>query len=452
MHELRLPLFICGEPLEGTEIALDFDGPLGPTRVLLPRIGPDEIQRAAHGPRDVGELSLEEVLAFFAKASALWSDESLPLRQEAFAAARRVTGFSEAELRLDLSYLSGILSPEACLKPMLESELREPRVLDHWTTRGPCEVRAFPRGRVLHLLAGNVPGVEALSLVRASLTKNASLLKVASGNPVTPGFLVRLLRAVDPEHPITRSTSVLYWAHGSDAEKAAFDLADAVCVWGGADAVRSAWRRARPGMPFLDYGPKRSMAFVDRASTAGPDGARRIADALAWDLCVHDQWACHSPQVAFVEKPAEPFCKALAEALDRVSAHLPKGFVSVDRNAEISHVRAMAELRGDKVLRPKSNAWTVVLTGTAETPLSRTLFVLEVDDLAQAVAKADPYTMVVGFSSRERRDQLRDALARRGVDRLSLIGCMGLPPPGSPHECRFDLTQLVRFVGCDDGI
>ena len=454
-RELRLPLFLCGELLEGEEEALELTGPEGRVRVLLPRVGPAELARAAAGRRDLAEVPLEEILSFLARASARWADPARLERALALEQARLVTGFSDAELALDLSYLEALLCPERFLRPTLAAELRDPRALDGWVRRAGSEVRAFPRGRVLHLLAGNVPGSEALSLVRALLTKNASLLKLASGNPVTPVALLRSFRALDPDHPVTRSTSVLYWPHGSPAEAAAFALADAVCVWGGAEAVRSACSLARPGQTVLDYGPKRSLAFIDREAIREPAAAAEVAAALALDVSVHDQQACHSPQLALVERPARAFCQALGAALDEVSRSLPRGFVSLDTHAELSHLRAMAELQGDTVLRGETGGWTLILTedlaraAATVSPLARTLLVVEVDDLAEAARLADSTTMVIGFSSRRQLEQLRDGLALRGVDRLTLVGRMGLPPPGFPHEARYDLTRLVRWVGCD---
>ena len=213
-------------------------------------------------------------------------------------------------------------------------------------------------------------------------------------------------------------------------------LSDAVCVWGGAEAVAAAWRAARPGQLLLDYGPKRSLAFVNA-------GAVR-------------RGACHSPQLAFVERPAGPLLAALGEALQETGRRHPKGFVALDHQAEIAHLRSLSELRGDRVLCSPGSEWTLILTEDAararQTPLSRTLFVVEVDDLRQAVPHADATTMVVGFSSEQRLDELRDALALRGVDRLTLLGSMGLFPPGFPHEGRYDLTRLCRFVGAHHGL
>ncbi len=454
IKEIILPLYINGGEIHGSELAIEYDKSHGPVNILLPSITPDQIAKIGAGARDLAELTLGDILEFLAKVQAIWADDNHPLRREAFEIARLVTGFHDKELEIDFSYIPALLSEQVFLRPTLESELREPSILDEWRTVGGSRVKAFPRGRVLHILAGNVPGSELLSLMRGVITKNANILKMASGNPVSPVYLMKSFLEVDPEHPVTKSTSIVYWPHQSPAEEAAFALADAVCVWGGFDAVHLAWKNSRPLVPVLDYGPKRSMLFIDRESLTTDDACARVAAAAAEDIVIHDQLACHSPQVAFVERPAHRFCEALGQALTVACEKLPKGHVSIDQNAHISHTRMMSELRGDKVYHPHTNEWSIIMTGdfarTMETPLSRTLYVLEVDDLEEAVRFADKYTMVIGFSSSRRLEDLKNKLSLRGVDRLTKAGNMGLIPPGFPHEGRYDLTRLVRWVGADD--
>ncbi len=454
MKEIRLPLYINGHEITGSDIHLDYHMSHGPVRILLPEITPAHIAKLDPGLRDLSGISLGDILGFLERVRAIWADENHPIRKEAFELARMVTGFHDRELEVDFGYIPALLHETLFPLPTLKAELGDVRALDEWILIGASRVRAFPRGRVLHILAGNVPGSEILSLLRGLLTKNSGILKMATGNPVTPVFLMKSFLEIDPEHPVTKATSVLYWPHGSPAEASAYAVADAVCVWGGFDAVRSAREKGRSGTPVLDYGPKRSMIFIDRETVNDAAALAEAAGAAARDIVLHDQLACHSPQVAFVEGDAARFCEALATALDRAGLDHPKGFVSVDHNAAITHVRMMSEFRGDGVYHPGTNEWSIILTDdfgrTIETPLSRTLYVLRVESLEDAAGFADPFTMVIGFSSRRRMDELKDRLALLGVDRLTRLGNMGLIPPGFPHEGRYDCARLVRWVGADN--
>jgi hypothetical protein len=150
---------------------------------------------------------------------------------------------------------------------------------------------------------------------------------------------------------------------------------------------------------------------------------------------------------------AEIFAAALGAALDEAGKSLPRGKDGIDRSAQVGHMRNMAELMGETVLHPGSTAWTLIVTEdytrTASNPLGRTLWILPASSMKEAVEHVDNLTMVAAFSRREDMDAHRDFLAARGVDRMTTVGNMGLLPPGTPHEGRYDLTRMVKFVSAD---
>ncbi|MCK5735663.1 MAG: hypothetical protein KAH21_04250, partial [Spirochaetaceae bacterium] len=80
---------------------------------------------------------------------------------------------------MDFSYIPALMEKGGYLEAMLNAEYGDPSILDEWIVRGGCEVKAYPRGRLLHVLAGNVPGVEIISLARGLMTKNANVMKMA---------------------------------------------------------------------------------------------------------------------------------------------------------------------------------------------------------------------------------------------------------------------------------
>src|SRR5208337_1212753 len=158
--EINIHLYINGRERRGADISLEYDKSHGPVKILLPSIGPDQIAEIGRGARDLAGITLGDILEFLRKVQAIWADENNPLRKEAFELARLVTGFHEKEIEIDFGYIPALLSEQLFLGPTLESELRDPSILDEWRVIGGSRVRAFPRGRVLHILAGNVPGSE----------------------------------------------------------------------------------------------------------------------------------------------------------------------------------------------------------------------------------------------------------------------------------------------------
>jgi|GEM_PF-857158 len=461
-----------GDSLKAESIILEYAG--GEAVVRFPSLGSINPAELFSAEGDLAKLSTPEILDFLAEVGKLWADPGYHRYQEALSIMKRITDFSEEELILDFSYIPALMEKDGYLEAMLNAEFGDPSILDEWVARGGCEVKAVSRGRLLHILAGNVPGVEIISLARGLITKNANVMKMASGNPVTPVVLLQSFSDVDSDHPVTRSTSAVYWERGTAAEKDMFHKVQSVCVWGGFDAVHAAWSHSRADLEILDYGPKRSMVFIS-AETLGSEAVlTAAAGALAGDTVVHDQQACHSPQLVFVEagsgeagesknragggsgisrKNAEKFAAALGAALDEAGKSLPRGADTIDQKAQVGHMRNMAELMGETVMHPGSTAWTLIITEdytrTASNPLGRTLWILPAESMSEAVAHVDDLTMVAAFSRRVDMEAYRDFLASRGVDRMTTLGNMGLLPPGTPHEGRYDLTRLVKFVSAD---
>ena len=60
-----------------------------------------------------------------------------------------------------------------------------------------ARVRAFPP-RLVHILAGNAPGVSVLSIMRGALVKGVHLLKLPSNDLFTATAVLRVVRRIPP--------------------------------------------------------------------------------------------------------------------------------------------------------------------------------------------------------------------------------------------------------------
>ena len=452
MEEISLPLIINGKVIKRFEKQVIVEDKERKIKVMSPEVTEKDIEKIARNQRSLAKVPIDDIISFYSQVGELWRDQNYDLRKESIELTSKITGYHPAMVEYSYRDITRIFNEDVC-RIILDIELGDPRVLDIWIHKLQSKVHAVPTGRLLHILAGNVPVVSAVSMVRGNLTKNVNILKLPSGDPVTALYLALSFRDVDKDHLITKTTSVVYWQHDSPAENKAFEIADGVCVWGGYDAVLAIRKKSKPGQILLEYGPRRGYQFISREVYEDDTLLNEVAKRSAFDLILYDQQACHSPQVAFVEEPAEKFCEALAEALKIESKKIPKGYVSTDEHATISHQRLMATFRGDRVYHPGTTEWTIILTKkfehTLNHPLSRTLFVIEVKDLRDALRYVDPSVMVVAFSSKSRMDELKDEVTLRGADRVTLVGRMGYFPTGSPHEGRYDLSNLVRWVSRD---
>ncbi len=216
----------------------------------------------------------------------------------------RMTGYSREMIELGMKQIQEMLSRKY-LETTLNSELGDKRLLDEWIQKGEISIHCQPRGNVLHILAGNVPPVSILSLVRGTLTKNCNIAKMPSGDVVTAAYLAQSYLDVDPEHPITKSTSVVYWP--SDEKEILDELmsfVDCICVWGGKEAVETIRKEAPSKIELLEFGPRRGIQLIAKEAF---NDLKQVSLKAAHDLTLFDQEGCFSPQIGFVEGDIEKY-------------------------------------------------------------------------------------------------------------------------------------------------
>jgi long-chain-fatty-acyl-CoA reductase len=393
----------------------------------------------------LADTPTQEIIAFLARCGALWKNDEYARRRLYIRHLSEVVGYSTAMAEAEADMIGSLLSAHWRLRDVLAVELANPHVLDRWIAREDCEVRAFPRGLVVHLLPGNVPISSVVSVLRAVLTKNVSVAKVASGDPVTALALALSFMDVDAKHPVARSLSVVYWPQGDPLGAGVVEAADAVCVWGGDRAVRWARDHAGPEAALLSFGPKRSLALVARDADV-----ERAAIGLAHDVCAYEQRACFSLHQVFVEGPAEPFVDALHGALRRYDGILPRSGLSDDELAMASLERLAHEFAGSRV--HASEQWATITCpplAVHALPGARTVYVHPVDDLREAVPWVDRDVQTVAAAPWEALLALRDDLALRGAARFVEIGLSNLFRLGGTHDAVQPLAGLVRLVATE---
>jgi long-chain-fatty-acyl-CoA reductase len=442
-----IPLFVAGEQKEGEDISAKFSTDNYEVEILLPQITAEEHKKVLSAPKDIHDMPLSEIISFYAKVGKIWRDRKFPLRIEATKFASKVTGYSEDMIAHTYDMIADMYSKEY-MKDILDAQLGDRELLDSWLRVKDVFVHAQPRGRVLHILAGNAPPIAALSMLRGSLTKNTNIIKLPYNDLVTATYLMLTFNMVDAEHPITKTTSVLYWGHESNIGDQFIASADAVCAWGGKDAVEAARKKTSYGTEILEFGPKRSFQFIGKEAF---NNLKEVTDKAAHDVALYDQEACHSPQIAFLEGDAEKFAESMAKSLEEESLRLPKGYVPIEKHGHISNERAMAKFYAEKVYAPKDTKWSVIISKnirriSVQHPLSRTLYIHKVDDLKDALKYIDRTVQTVAVYPENRINELRDEITIRGADRITHLGKMGYFALGAPHDGIYPMARLVRLV------
>jgi hypothetical protein len=419
---------------------------------------------AAARDRYLADLPVHRVVRVVDRVAARLQDPGDPLRRTAEAALPRVTGYSAPMVLRILDHMAPEWRADR-LRALLRSELEDPRVLDGWRPRrhAPGRERAFGPRVAVHVFSGNVPGVAVTSLVRSLLAKAATLGKTAVGEPLLPALFARGVAEEDAE--LGECLAVTYWPGGDEAlERVALGMADAVVVYGGAEAVASVRAGAPAGARVLVYGPKLSFGAVGREALGDPEEAMRVAAAAALDASTFDQQGCVSPHLFYVEEggAVEPreWARLLAAAMADAERELPRGTLARSEASAIRQLRGEAEfaqLAGSGVelhASAKGTAWTVVFDpdpAFAASCLNRVVRVKPVAALERVpalAARVGAMLQTVGVAaSPERTEALAAVLGRAGASRVAPLGRMAWPPGTWHHDGHPPLRELLRW--CD---
>ena len=344
----------------------------------------------------------------------------------------------------------------------VRNELGGPEFLDGWHPRAGHDgrvtsVRAFPP-RLVHVMAGNAPGLSASSLVRSALTKGVHVIKLPSNDLFTTPALLRTMAAVAPGHPVVESFTALYWRGGDESvESAVFrpQFFDKLVAWGGEGTIRNALRYIGPGFELVSFDPKNSISFVGREAFDSDESLRAAAEAAATDATMFNQDACVSARFQFVEgtvEDADRFADALLPELGkpRRTASERATPVPAELRDEIDALRAMSSLY--RVVGGFEGTGMVVRSDEPVDfhPTGKIVNVVPVASLADAVRFADVSTQTVGVYPAERKSEVRNALAAAGVQRVVPLGAAVQMPPGFPHDGFLPLHRFVRWVNDED--
>jgi len=450
---MRLPQFIKGETLFGSaqqvhgfdlalpdldsltwpraEQGLAFDVPVGEIIDLLVATG----ERLEADP----DGYLAEALEYSVGSS----DLDRRIIQNSFKALPSMFTRQELELRL-------------------EGELRDRAALDGWRevthpSGASARVRAFPP-RLVHVLAGNVPGVAAISIIRCALTKGVHLFKLPSNDLFSAPAILRTMAAVDPGHPVVRSFSAVYW-RGGDARMESLlfrpQFFDKLVAWGGEAALRSAKNYIGPGFELVSFDPKSSISFIGREAFESLNTIQEAATAAAIDSTCYNQTACVASRFQFVEGSEEQVDAYCALLQKQLGVPGPTSSERSDRTPE--NIREEVETL--RMLEPMYRVWggydgTGLVIRSDEPvefhPEAKTVNVVRVSRLDDALRYVNVATQTVGIYPALRKAEYRDRLCSAGAQRVVTLGKALGGIPGTAHDGFFPLHRMMRWVNDED--
>jgi hypothetical protein len=388
-------------------------------------------------------------------------DPNDPYRIEAERWLPLITGYDAEMVRLGLTgYLKTFRAPQ--LQRFVAEDFANPKILDEFQPRPKGGfARAFGPELMVHVWAGNVPGLPLWSLISGLLVKAGNVGKVSSSEPLMASLFARLLAEVAPQ--LADSLAVVWWKGGDEArEQALFGQADLVAAYGGNESLEKIRRQVPISTRFLPYGHKLSFGMVGRAAL---DARRAVSTArlAAYDVVRYDQQGCYSPHVFYVERGGkvapQEFAQYLAHELAAFEHKFPRRVLLLEEAAGVAGWRQTQELKafaqaGASLMGEAGAAWSVAYADAAQPlapcALNRSIQVMAVDSLQDVVAQIAgqrAFLQTVGLAAAPKAlFRLAELLGQAGVTRISAIGAMTAPEAGWHHDGRFNLLDLVRMV------
>jgi hypothetical protein len=348
------------------------------------------------------------------------------------------------------------------LEREVEQNFADPAVLDGWVAKQDFTGRrSFVRAyapRLIHVLPGNSPGVAVKSVAQGALVKGINLFKMSSADPFYMVAILRTMAAIDPDHPIVRSMSAVYWRGGDDrVENTLYrpQYFDKIVAWGGGDAISNVSKYVGPGFQLVSFDPKSSISMIGQEALSSEAVMDAVADRTAADLMMLNQEACAASRYQFVEGPealVDRFCAKFQQRIaDRATA---SGDIRPLSAALRDEVEALMMLDDDYGIWGKADGKGLVIRSEAPVdfqPINKIGNVVRVDSLDDAVRYVNVATQTIGFYPEGRMADYRDRLGAGGAQRVCRLGDAGPSTIGNPWDGMYPLHRFVQWMVHEDG-
>jgi hypothetical protein len=352
------------------------------------------------------------------------------------------------------AFLNGWVEVPARIQPET-LPLQEAGLIQGIVTHNPASsasaIRAMPT-RQLHITAGNTPEAAVISALRAVLTRAAAVIKLPFGGIIT-GSLLALAAASIPDHPLTRNLSLVYWQGGDEAvendlfKPLAFDR---IIVWGAPETVKSVQSRALYTR-VVCFNPRYGVSLIGREAFG--DNLKDVVLNASTDSLIYNQKACTSSLVHYIEGTGEQvnrYTELLRETLGLWDEARPQ-FVSPFTRGQIKRLRRGKYSSAGWYLNEKEGEFrsgVMVAPGEFDIldhPMCRLIVVRQMERLTDALNYLHPGVSAAGIYPEERRLELRDYAAARGVSGIFPLGQCERLFAGMPHDGMSILSQLVDW-------
>jgi hypothetical protein len=471
MRTFQIPIVSRGRIIMPGEDALEFPGRAGATfRCPDPHKHVHDLVLAnTDRMSDLQAMPVREILDFLAAAGPRMTMDN-PYLAEAFELSRHAGGLTEPVLRGIYDYLPGLFD-RSFLETMVERTVGSD-YLDGWVSQGSGQVSSFRVRAVgtrnLHITAGNVPIVGAMTILQSVLTKSDCLIKLPSNDPLSATAVARTLIDMDPDHPAVKHIAVAYWKGGDEVMESQIcrlGRIDKITAWGGQASMKHIQKFLVPGLDFIALNPKISMSIVGREAFDSAEAMREAAEGIALQVGRTNQSACANTRVVYVESEADDAAIEKVIALgEEVYAALQRLPERVSTQADRPNPELEAELRAialeEELYWTKGNTITggVIVSRFPDRVdfypqlINRIVNLVPMPDITQVLRWCDDSTQTVGVYPESLRHALRDRLALAGVQYILPLREATASVDdrrmfaGLPHDGIEQMRRMVRWV------
>ena len=365
-----------------------------------------------------------------------YDDIALPLLQMANLTYERFQGLAKLFSREELEY--------KC-KTELGEWYGDLPALKNGTLR-----KRYPLGILFHIAAGNVDGLPAYSVIEGLLAGNINILKLPTGDN---GLSVRLLSELIRFEPRLKDYIYVFDVPSAEAEtlKVFAELADAVVVWGGDEAVAAARQLAGVNTKIIPWGHKLSFAYVTEQAD------KEALYGLARHICETNQVLCSSSQGIFLDTEdrvtQDRFGERFFVLLKRANEEIGKADIGMrGKNTLRLYTDSLEAGDGRRILQ--EDGVSVVLKEDSELELSylfRNVWIkrLPRQRIVEKLKRHKGHLQTCGLlCGQGEKEELAGLLGTAGLVRITGSD-MSRMIPGEAHDGTYPLREYSRIVEVD---
>lgn len=407
--------------------------------------------------KDFDGVTTQEIIDFLVETGNSLEYERNTLLQEACELTIPFNGLTPPIIEASYRQLPFFFT-ESILKTMVENEVGI-HFLDGWVEvpvpSGRAKVRAFG-AKALHIIAGNVPLVAALSIIRGALARSDNIIKLPSNDPLTATAILETMSDIDKSHPIVKHFAAAYWKGGDQEFErrlvTPYNL-EKIIAWGGHNSIRSIKKLVGPGIDLITLDPKFSVSIIGEEAFKTEEDIEKAAFLAAIDSAVFNQEACVTSRTHFVKTTPEKaarYSQYLYQFMQNQSPSLstkPKSFPNRLKD-DIDSLRIMD---GFFDVIGGENGEGAVITSLAGEPVEffpscKVVNVIPIEDFQEAIERVTIATQTVGIYPESLKDEIMGQLVSRGVQRFVSLGQAASGGIGVPHDSIEPLRRACKWI------